>query len=82
MGHEVAPATTVLQGIRREAAALRAFWQTVTSERLATNELRRWNLSELEYHRPGPVNDAWGRSESLDPDKGGDLADEGAGHRA
>ena len=60
MGHEVAPATTVLQGIRREAG----------------------NLSELEYHRPGPVNDAWGRSESLDPDKGGDLADEGAGHRA
>jgi hypothetical protein len=32
--------------------------------------------------RPGgPVDVAWGRSESLDPDNVGDIADEGAGHR-
>jgi len=29
----------------------------------------------------GPVNDEWGRSESLDPDNVGDIADEGMGHR-
>jgi hypothetical protein len=35
--------------------------------------------------RPWPrsrsVEDEWGRSESLDPDNVGDIADEGAGHR-
>ena len=32
--------------------------------------------------RPGgPAHDNWGRSESLDPDNVGDIADEGAGHR-
>jgi hypothetical protein len=32
---------------------------------------------------PLPVegDDDWGRSESLDPDNVGDIADEGAGHR-
>ena len=29
----------------------------------------------------GPVDDEWGRSESLDPDDVGDIADEGMGHR-
>jgi hypothetical protein len=29
----------------------------------------------------GHVEDEWGRSESLDPDNVGDIADEGAGHR-
>ena len=28
-----------------------------------------------------PLDDQWGRSESLDPDNVGDIADEGAGHR-
>ena len=27
------------------------------------------------------IDDEWGRSESLDPDNVGDIADEGAGHR-
>ena len=27
------------------------------------------------------VDDQWGRSESLDPDNVGDIADEGPGHR-
>jgi hypothetical protein len=32
--------------------------------------------------RPGGrADDHWGRSESLDPDNVGDIADEGAGHR-
>ena len=29
----------------------------------------------------GSVDEEWGRSESLDPDNVGDIADEGAGHR-
>jgi len=45
------------------------------------------------YDEPGPqtegsiqperrlLDDEWGRSESLDPDDVGDIADEGAGHR-
>jgi len=40
---------------------------------------------EREFGHPGPVpesiNVEWGRSESLDPDNVGDVADEGAGHR-
>ena len=28
-----------------------------------------------------PVDDEWGRSESIDPDNVGDIADEGMGHR-
>ena len=34
------------------------------------------------WSRPrGSIDDEWGRSESLDPDNVGDIADEGAGHR-
>ena len=36
---------------------------------------------EREFRLRGPVDDEWGRSESLDPDNVGDIADEGAGHR-
>ncbi len=37
---------------------------------------------EATRFRPrGPVDDEWGRSESLDPDNVGDIADEGMGHR-
>lgn len=28
-----------------------------------------------------PTDDEWGRSESIDPDNVGDIADEGMGHR-
>jgi hypothetical protein len=34
-----------------------------------------------EEARDRSVDDEWGRSESLDPDNVGDIADEGAGHR-
>jgi hypothetical protein len=41
------------------------------------------NESSLEraVRTRGPVDDEWGRSESLDPDNVGDIADEGMGHR-
>ena len=33
------------------------------------------------FRRRGSIAVEWGRSESLDPDNVGDIADEGAGHR-
>jgi len=36
---------------------------------------------ERGFRLPGPVDDEWGRSESFDPDRVGDIADEGTGHR-
>lgn len=36
---------------------------------------------ERGFRLAGPVDDEWGRSEALDPDGVGDIADEGAGHR-
>ena len=34
---------------------------------------------ERGFRLRGPVDDEWGRSESLDPDRVGDIADEGTG---
>jgi hypothetical protein len=36
---------------------------------------------ERGFRLAGPVDDQWGRSDSLDPDNVGDIADEGPGHR-
>ena len=36
---------------------------------------------ERGFRLRGPVDDEWGRSESIDPDRVGDIADEGPGHR-
>ena len=39
------------------------------------------NSIERGFRFREPVDDEWGRSESLDPDRVGDIADEGTGHR-
>ena len=36
---------------------------------------------EPRFRLRGSVDDEWGRSESIDPDNVGDIADEGMGHR-
>ena len=36
---------------------------------------------ERGFRFAGPMDDEWGRSESVDPDNVGEIADEGAGHR-
>ena len=36
---------------------------------------------ERGFRPRGPVDEEWGRSDSLDPDRVGDIADEGTGHR-
>jgi hypothetical protein len=36
---------------------------------------------ERGFRARGPADEAWGRSDSVDPDNVGDIADEGTGHR-
>jgi len=36
---------------------------------------------ERGFRMAGPLDDDWGRSDGLDPDNVGDIADEGMGHR-
>ena len=40
-----------------------------------------WSSPRLTWRGGRFVVDEWGRSESIDPDNVGDIADEGAGHR-
>src|SRR5262245_31056177 len=63
------------------AVQVRGMGQEFSREGL--DEPRPLNESsiEREFRLRGPVDDEWGRSESLDPDNVGDIADEGAGHR-
>ena len=39
------------------------------------------DTTERHHDAAESLADEWGRSESLDPDNVGDIADEGAGHR-
>ena len=59
-----------IDAFREDAAQARGFWQEFD-----------WGPLETEFRIRGPVNDEWGRSESIDPDNVGDIADEGIGHR-
>jgi hypothetical protein len=66
--------------IRQEVAQVRGLWQEFGWE---LDEPGPQTESSIErgFRLPGPVDDEWGRSESVDPDNVGDIADEGAGHR-
>jgi len=46
-----------------------------------TNRLQDESSNQLGFRLRGSVDDEWGRSESLDPDNVGDIADEGLAHR-
>jgi hypothetical protein len=48
---------------------------------LATQATEDSRQDEARFSRLGSTDDEWGRSDSLDPDNVGDIADEGAGHR-
>jgi hypothetical protein len=54
--------------------------QSLVGERL-TSRPQTEDSIERGFRGPEPVDDELGRSESLDPDNVGDIADEGAGHR-
>jgi hypothetical protein len=57
-----------IDAIREEAAQARGFWF-------------HWGPLEPGFRIRGLADDEWGRSESIDPDNVGDIADEGMGHR-
>jgi hypothetical protein len=46
-----------------------------------TQRRPRDRAGEFDGRSPANRYDAWGRSESIDPDNVGDIADEGMGHR-
>ena len=60
---------------------MRSLWVQVAWGRFDEPDPQTEGAIERETRRAGPVDEEWGRSESLDPDNVGDIADEGAGHR-
>jgi hypothetical protein len=60
---------------------MRSLWEEFAWGRFETLEAATSGSSEHESGIRGAVGDDWGKSESVDPDNVGDIADEGAGHR-
>jgi hypothetical protein len=74
----------VAQGIadvRQGVISARSLWEEVAWEQFEKPAPQIDLSIEREPPIGGRIDDAWGRSESLDPDNVGDIADEGAGHR-
>jgi hypothetical protein len=67
--------------ILHETEQARVFGPEYGSRRLDEPGLQIESWIERGFRIRGPVDNAWGRSESLDPDNVGDIADEGMGHR-
>jgi hypothetical protein len=53
----------------------------ISSDVLVGDGSQTGSSNERGFRIRGPVDDEWGRSECLDPDNVGDIADEGMGHR-
>jgi hypothetical protein len=66
---------------RQEIVQARGLSQELNWGRLDEPGPQTERSLERGFRVRGPVNDEWGRSESLDPDNVGDIADEGMGHR-
>ena len=67
--------------VQRISVGVRGFWQKLGRRNPEPPDLQTDNAIQ---HRVGPrdiVDGVCGRSESLDPDNVGDIADEGTGHR-
>jgi hypothetical protein len=56
-------------------------WQGNGRAGTGAPEPQRERSTEPGSHPPEAVEEEWGRSESLDPDDSGDIADEGVAHR-
>lgn len=67
--------------LRQEAAQLRGLWREFGWGGLDEPGPQTESAIERGFRRRGAVDDEWGRSEGLDPDNVGDIADEGTGHR-
>ena len=70
-----------IDAIRQQVAQVRGLPQGSGWGRLDEPGSQTERSIERGYRLRGSVDDEWGRSESLDPDNVGDIADEGAGHR-
>ena len=71
-----------IDAIRQEAAhAVRRLWQERGWGELDEPGPQTESSIERGFRLRGPVDEEWGRSESIDPDNVGDIADEGPGHR-
>jgi hypothetical protein len=70
-----------IHAIRQETAQARGLWQEFDRGPLDEPGPRTESSLERGFRVRGPVDDEWGRSESIDPDNVGDIADEGMGHR-
>jgi hypothetical protein len=69
-----------VDAIRQEPMQMRGLWPGFGWGRLDQRGQTERSIERV-YRLRRPVDDEWGRSESLDPDNVGDIADEGAGHR-
>jgi hypothetical protein len=70
-----------MDAIRQETAQASGLWQDLGWELLDEAEPRTESSLERGFRIRRPVDDEWGRSESIDPDNVGDIADEGMRHR-
>jgi len=70
-----------MDAIRQETAQARGLWQDFGWGLLDETEPRTARSLERGFRIHRSVDDEWGRSESIDPDDVGDIADEGLGHR-
>jgi hypothetical protein len=78
----VQPVGQRIDTIRREGAnPVSGLWQEFGWGGLDEPGPQTESSIERGFRIRGPVDDEWGRSESLDPDNVGDIADEGMGHR-
>jgi hypothetical protein len=68
-----------INAIREETAG--GLWQEFGWELFEEPEPRTESSLERGFRLRGPVDDEWGRSESIDSDNLGDIADEGMRHR-
>jgi len=71
----------VIEDIRQETTQARGLWQEGDWGPLVEPRPQTESPLERGFRVRGLVDDEWGRSESIDPDNVGDIADEGMGHR-
>ena len=70
-----------IDAIRQEIVEVRGVLQDFDWAPLDEPGPRTESSRERRFRVGQPVDDEWGRSESIDPDNVGDIADEGMGHR-
>ena len=70
-----------IDGISHQTAPALGVWQEFGWGEFGEPGPQTESSIERGFRLAGPVDDEWGRSESVDPDNVGDIADEGTGHR-